>query len=144
MKDKVIINRKPYKIPFALRKPVQDELDKLISLGVIRKSQSLFSSPAFPIRKRNGRIRLVIDYRDLNKYTIPINQPFPTINDCLLTINGSKVFSQIDLNSGYYQIPLEAKSIKYTAFSIGDNHYEFLRMPFGLTNAPMTFEKMHE
>ncbi|KAG0441899.1 Transposon Ty3-G Gag-Pol polyprotein [Dictyocoela muelleri] len=107
----------------------------------MRKSKSPFSSPAFPIRKRNGKIRLVVDYRDLNKNTLPIIQLFPMVHDCLLTLKGSKVFSQIDLNSGYYQISLDRNSIKYTAFSLGDSHYEFLRMPFGLTNAPMTFRK---
>ncbi|KAG0438226.1 Retrovirus-related Pol polyprotein from transposon 17.6 [Dictyocoela muelleri] len=141
LNEEKIVNKRPYRIPIGIKEQVQTEIKKLISSNIIRRSQSPYSSPAFPIKKRNGKIRLVIDYRELNRITIPINHPFPSITECLATLGNSKIFSQIDLNSGYYQIPMDESSIKYTAFSLDNNHYEFLRMPFGLTNALMTFQK---
>ncbi|KAG0435615.1 Retrovirus-related Pol polyprotein from transposon 17.6, partial [Dictyocoela muelleri] len=136
-----IICKKPYRVPIGLEKQVKQEIERLKNLNIIRNSQSSFSSPAFPIKKRNGKIRIVVDYRELNKVTAPMAQTFPRITDCLSKIGGSEIFSQLDLNNGYYQIPLENNSRKYTAFSLCDGHYEFNRMPFGLSNAPMTFQR---
>ncbi|KAG0430417.1 Retrovirus-related Pol polyprotein from transposon 17.6 [Dictyocoela muelleri] len=85
-----IICRKPYRVPISLEEPVKIEIEKLMRLNIIRKSQSPFTSPAFPIKKRNGKISIVVDYRELNKITEPMSQSFPIITDCLSKIEGFK------------------------------------------------------
>ncbi|KAG0442502.1 Retrovirus-related Pol polyprotein from transposon gypsy [Dictyocoela muelleri] len=113
-----------------------NEINNLVSLNIIRASKSPYSSPAFPIIKRNGKIRLVIDYRKLNKITIPDKYIFPKIQDLLSQLNNSKIFSKIDLNLGYYHLPVAENSIKYKAFSINNNKWEFLRIPLGYLTRP--------
>lgn len=97
---------------------VEEEIKQLTEHQIIVPSTSRFNSPAFPILKRNGKIRVVIDYRELNKLTSKTPYIFPTISKILSQLNHSIVFSKIDLNLGYYQIPMEKESIKYTAFSL--------------------------
>ncbi|MGL5707545.1 MAG: reverse transcriptase domain-containing protein [Aeromonas sp.] len=135
------ITLKGFKIPIPILAQVKKELEELIKLQVIRKSTSSFCSPAFPILKKNGKIRLVVDYRKLNEKTIIDGYPLPQISDFLLQLKASTTFSQIDLNMGYYQIEVKEEDVNKTAFTIAGENYEFLRMPFGLTNAPKTFQR---
>lgn len=120
---------------------VVEELDYLQEKGIIRKSNSLYAFPAFPTGKKGGKIRLVVDFRPLNVLTIADPYPFPEIQTQLYDLNGSKIFSQVDLKTGYYQIQMAEEDIHKTAFVILGQHFEFLRMPFGLTNAPRTFQR---
>ncbi|KAG0420252.1 Retrovirus-related Pol polyprotein from transposon [Dictyocoela roeselum] len=133
-----------YRIPNSLREAVRKEVDYLIKNRIIRQSCSAYGFPVFPIVKKNGRIRVVIDYRKLNEITVKKHYVFPKIQDILSSYTGSCIFSTIDLNMGYYQIPMMKDSIQYTAFKIENEKYEFLRMPFGLSNAPMTFQNAME
>jgi len=128
-----------YPTPVAVREKVDLELDILLEQGIIRHSTSIYTSPAFGILKPNGDIRLVVDYKRLNKQTAKETYPFPTIQEQFSTLKGCKLFSVVDLNSGYYQISVEEDSIPYTSFTTHRGQYEFLRMPFGLCNAPATF-----
>ncbi|KAG0442520.1 Retrovirus-related Pol polyprotein from transposon [Dictyocoela muelleri] len=137
----LVISKKPYKIPHQIFTDCLKELDELERIGVIKKSLYPYSSPAFPIRKKNGKIRIVVDFRELNKITTPQYYPLPSIMDMLQQLGGSTIFTQLDLNSGYYQIPLSEKTIPLTGFSMCNRHYVFLRMPFGLVNAPRTFQQ---
>ncbi|MGL5707932.1 MAG: reverse transcriptase domain-containing protein [Aeromonas sp.] len=135
----------PYPCPFKLQKLVDEEIERLINNGVIKKSTSRYSSPAFPLLKKNGRLRLVVDYRKINAITVRETFPFPSVFDEIRSIPKSNVFSQIDLSNGYHQLKLSPCSQKYTAFLTNKGIFEYTRVPFGLTNAPRVFQRiMHK
>ncbi|MEG0619454.1 MAG: reverse transcriptase domain-containing protein, partial [Bacilli bacterium] len=137
----VVINHSGYTVPLKLRESVSIHIKDLIKRKVIRKSDSHYASPAFVILKRNNNLRLVVDYRKINQITAPMFYPIPRIQETLVQLKDMRWFTQLDLNSGYYQIELEEESKQYTAFVINNEHYEFNRMPFGLSDAPRTFQK---
>lgn len=103
-------------MPQTLQAPLNDELKRLLRLKIIRQSTSAFASPAFPLLKKNGNVRLVVDYRQLNSLTITDSYPFPSVHDQLIFFSGAKIFSRIDFNNGYYQIAVDEKIIGKTAF----------------------------
>ncbi|KAG0438791.1 Retrovirus-related Pol polyprotein from transposon gypsy [Dictyocoela muelleri] len=142
LQEEKIKNILSYKIPLIIIPLVEEEIKKLKTLGIIRPSDSKYCFSAFPILKRNVKIPLVLDYKKLNKITMPTPYIFPTINDILMQLHNSAIFSKIDLNLGYYQIQTAEESIKYTAFSINNKRYEFMGMPFGLSNAICTFQRV--
>ncbi|KAG0438621.1 Transposon Ty3-I Gag-Pol polyprotein [Dictyocoela muelleri] len=107
---------------------------------IIEEKNSEIISSAFVIKKRNGKIRLVVDYRNLNSITRKTHQITLKIYEILAKLNGSKNFTSIDLNQGYYQIKMEDKDVYKTGFKIINRKFVFLKMPFGLCNAPSTFQ----
>jgi hypothetical protein len=118
-----------------LMKQLQELLDK----GLIRPSSSPWGAPVLFVRKKDGSMRMCVDYRELNKRTIKNRYPLPRIIDLFDQLQGSSYYSKIDLRSGYHQVRVQEEDIEKTTFRTRYRHYEFLVMPFGLTNAPAVF-----
>lgn len=142
LKTDVPINKRPYRIPFAKRERVSKIIGDLLEHKIICPSDSEYSSPIVLVEKQNGEDRLCVDYRELNSITLKQPFPMPIMEELLAQLAGNKFFTTLDFMSGYYQIPIEEKSQKFTAFSTFDGHYEFKCMPFGLVNAPRVFQLM--
>ena len=131
--DNVPVRSRPYQCSpprlKILRGIVQDLLDK----GVIRKSSSQYASPAFLVPKPHGDYRMVVDYRLLNRKVVFDAFPMPMVEHAFADFQNAKVFSVLDLNSAYYQIPLTAKSRKATAFCTPFGLFEFNKLPMGIS-----------
>ena len=106
----------------------------MLKACVIRQSNGAYSFPVIMVPKKGGGERFCLDYRRLYKITKPDVHPLPRIDDLIDRLKRSKIFTIIDLKAGYWQIGLAEASIKYTAFSTPDGHYECLRLPFGVRN----------
>ena len=96
------------------------------------------------MKKKDGSLRLCIDYRELNKVTIRNQYPLPQIDDLFDQLQGARVFSKIDMRSGYHQLKIQLEDVPNTAFKTRYGHYEFLVMPFGLTNVPAVFMDLED
>ena len=99
---------------------------------------SPWGAPVLFVKKKYGTLRLCIDYRKMNKVTVKNKYPFPRIDDLFDQMRGEKVFSKIDLRSGYHRVRIKDEDIHKTSFRTRYGHYEFVVVPFGLTNAPAT------
>ncbi|KAA0037259.1 ty3-gypsy retrotransposon protein [Cucumis melo var. makuwa] len=120
-------------------KELKVQLQKLLDRGFIRPSVSPWGAPVLFVKKKDGSMRLCIDYRDLNKVTVQNRYPLPRIDDLFDQLQGATVFSKIDLRSGYHQLRIKDGDVPKTAFRSRYGHYEFIEMSFGLTNAPAVF-----
>jgi len=123
---------------------VRKHLRELLDAGIIRESESSFSSPIVVVRKKNGDVRLCIDYRKLNAQTVKDPYALPNLEETFTAMHGSQWFSVLDLKSGYYQIEMEEEDKAKTAFVCPLGFWEFQRMPQGITNAPSTFQRLME
>ncbi|GJW76332.1 putative reverse transcriptase domain-containing protein [Tanacetum coccineum] len=115
--------------------PVIRDFSELLKKGFIRPSSSPWGAPVFFVKKKDGSFRICIDYRELNKLTVKNCYPLPRINDLFDQLQGSSVYSKIDLQSGYHQLRIKGEDIPITAFRTRYGHFEFQVMPFRLTNA---------
>jgi hypothetical protein len=124
------------------REFIRQECLYMAKKGIIEESTSRWNAPIVLTKKRTGGFRLCIDFRELNDRTIKkVCQP-PTIEECVNTLSGATVFSQIDLERGYHQVPMEKSSRELTAFMTPIGKFQYRMMPFGLTNAPATFQRL--
>jgi len=115
------------------------QLQELLDKGFIQPNNSPWGGPILFVKKKDGTLRLCIDYRQLNKVTVKNIYPLPRIDDLFDQLKGAKVFSKIDLRSGYYQMRIKGQDVLKTAFRTRYGHFEFLVLPFGFTNAPTLF-----
>ena len=149
VKHAIITNGLPVRepirrIPNALQETVKLEVEKMLKDGVIRESNSPWSSPIVMIKKKDGSWRFCVDFRKVNSMTQKDAYPLPRIDETLEALTGSQFFTTLDLASGYWQVEMEEADRKKTAFSTREGHFEFNVMPFGLTNAPATFQRLME
>jgi hypothetical protein len=133
------ISKRPYRMPPAELAELKKQLQELLNKEFICPCTSPWGCPALFVKKKDESLRLCIDYRPLNAVTIKNKYPLPRIDVLFDQLVGAKVFSKIDLRSGYHQIKIRASDIPKTAFSTRYGLYEFLVMSFGLTNAPAYF-----
>ena len=128
-----------YQMSLSEMTELKKQLDDLLRHGFIRPSQSPYGSPVLFVKKKEGDLRMCVDYRALNKLTIKNTYPLPRIDELMDQLQGAKLFTKIDLRSGYHQIRIVDEDIPKTAFRTRYGLFEFLVLPFGLTNAPATF-----
>ncbi|GJU55939.1 putative reverse transcriptase domain-containing protein [Tanacetum coccineum] len=133
------VARAPYRLAPSEMKELSEQLKELSDKGFIRPSSSPWGAPVLFVKKKDGSFRMCIDYRELNKLTVKNRYPLPRIDDLFDQLQGSSVYSKIDLRSGYHQLRVREEDIPKTAFRTRYGHYEFQVMPFGLTNAPAVF-----
>ncbi|GJV20625.1 putative reverse transcriptase domain-containing protein [Tanacetum coccineum] len=133
------VARAPYRLAPSEMEELSTQLQELSDKGFIRPSSSPWGAPVLFVKKKDGSFRMCIDYRELNKLTVKNRYPLPRIDDLFDQLQGSSVYSKIDLRSGYHQLRVRDEDIPKTAFRTRYGHYEFQVMPFGLTNAPAVF-----
>ena len=133
----------PRKIPFTQREKVKEELDRMEKLGVIRKAEgpTEWVSSLVVVKKPNGKVRLCLDPRDLNKAIQREHYPMKTVEEVAAELSDAKVFSVLDATSGFWHIKLDEKSSELLTFDTPFGRYQYLRMPFGINSAPEIFQK---
>eukprot|EP00253_Pinus_taeda_P028742 PITA_28742 len=133
------ISKAPYRMTAPELRELQIQLKELLDVGHIRPSTSPWGAPVIFVKKKDGTLRLCVDYRELNRATVKNQYPMPRIDDLFDQMKGASVFSKIDLRSGYHQLRISENDISKTAFRTRFGHYESTVVPFGLTNAPAVF-----
>ena len=137
--------KQPFRrVPLAFADEEKKAIDKLLSQGVIRPSKSPWASALCLVRKKDGSVRPCVDYRRLNKVTKPDAFPVPKVDECIDAVSGSKIFSTLDLTSGYFQVPVKEEDIPKTAFISKHGLYEFTSTLFGMINSGATFQRVME
>nr|GFC15047.1 putative reverse transcriptase domain-containing protein [Tanacetum cinerariifolium] len=140
--DAALVAHAPYRLAPSKIKELSEQLKELSKKGFIRPSLSPWGALVLFVKKKDGSFPMCIDYQELNKLTIKNRYPLPRIDDLFDQLQGSRVYSKIDLQSGYRQLRIRKEYIPIITFRTRYGHYEFQVMPFGLTNAPAVFMEL--
>ena len=138
LSDNVPVSSNPRRLPQALREEIDSQITELREKEFIETSYSPYAAPLVPVLKKDGSIRMCCDFRLLNSKTIPAKYPIPHIDDVLMEVRDSKIFSVIDLKSAYHQILIAKEDREKTACVTQDYKFQWIRMPFGLSGAAYT------
>jgi hypothetical protein len=133
------ISKRPYRMDVKDLVELKKQIEELLEKGFIHPSSSPWGAPVLFVSKKDGSRRMCVDYRSLNEVTIKNKYPLPQIEDLFDQMKGAKIFSKIDLRSGYHQLKIRAEHVPKAAFTTRYGLYKFLVMSFGLTNAPAYF-----
>ncbi|KAJ0578601.1 putative nucleotidyltransferase, Ribonuclease H [Helianthus annuus] len=136
------VAKAPYRLALSELQELMSQIQDLLDKGFIRPNVSPWGAPIQFVKKKDGSMRMCIDYRELNKLTVKNRYPFPRIDDLFDQLQGANWFSKIDLRSGYHQLKVKEEDVPKTAFRTRYGHYEFLVMSFGLTNTPAAFMEL--
>ena len=123
------------------KQQIEDQIKEYLAKGWIQPSQYAYSSAVLFVQKKDGSLRMCVDYRALNNVTEKDRYPLPRIDDLIDKLHGAKVFSSLDLQSGYHQIRIADEDVPKTAFTTHKGLFEYKVMPFGLCNAPSAFQR---
>jgi transposase InsO family protein len=135
------VHAQPYRAGGRAREAEQEEIKKMLAQGVIEPAMSEWASPVVLVPKSDGSLRFCVDYRRLNAITVPDTYPLPRMDECIDSLGDAAIFTTLDCNSGYWQIPVHPPDRDKTTFTSHHGTYRFRRLPFGLRNAPATFQR---
>ncbi len=138
----VIIRQRPYRVPEARRRAIEEEIQQMLKLGAIEPSHSPWSCPIVLVPKPDGTLRFCNDYRRLNEVSQFDGYPMPRVDELLDRLGRARYISTLDLTKGYWQVPLSDSAKPKTAFSTPSGHWQYRTLPFGLHGAPATFQRM--
>ena len=124
------IYQRPYRTPLAKKLAIDEEIDKMLAMGIIRPSSSPWASPITLVPKKDGTLRFCTDYSRMNSITVKNRYPLPFIQDIFDNLGGATVFSSLDMRSGYWQVGLTENAISKSAFVCHRGQFEYLRLPF--------------